>query len=320
MHLIDLLQNLVEMPTPAKTMVISGLVADSRRVGHGNLFALNGTSDDGYNYSKHAINSGAVAILGDSRPFDNDIKKLAKASNVILLNYENPRWVMSQAAARYWPKRPNMVTAVTGTNGKTSTAEFLRQIWRRASWKTATLGTLGIIGSDSFSKKDSILDLPQLTTPDCLSLHSIINDLSKAGMTRLALEASSHGLEQYRLDGLEIHVAGFTNLSRDHLDHHLDMGAYFSSKLRLFTELLKPGGCAVINLDDPFSEKILEQIVTREIVVKTFGYSEKADFCIKSISPSGDGLDMVVNHQGKTWNIPLALSGPFKRLMRSVRR
>ena len=150
----------------------------------------------------------------------------------------------------------------------------------------------------------AILSLPPLTTPDSISLHAAISPLAKAGVTHLAFEASSYGLAQYRLDGMNIHLAGFTNLSRDHLDHHADMERYFAAKLRLFTELLSEGGCAAINLDDPHSKPILEALEDRAIVVKTFGYSKDADFNITSITPSGDGLNIQINHRGQTWNIP----------------
>lgn len=137
---------------------------------------------------------------------------------------------MALAAARFWPSQPRMIAAVTGTNGKTSTAEFLRQLWRRATWKSITFGTLGVTGASTLKINGILPGLPALTTPDCLSLHAVVSQLADAGATHMALEASSQGLEQNRLDGLDIHIAAFTNISRDHLDYHNDMDSYFCPK------------------------------------------------------------------------------------------
>jgi len=230
------------------------------------------------------------------------------------LQCDNPRHVMAKMAARVWPSQPGVVAAVTGTNGKTSTTEFLRQLWQRATWQAVAVGTLGVTGTDMIKSGGAILSLPPLTTPDSISLHGTIAPLAKAGVTHLAIEASSHGLSQYRLDGMNIHLAAFTNLSHDHLDHHADMDSYFAAKIRLFTELLSEGGCAAINLDDPHSAAIIRALKDRAIVVKTFGYAEDADFHITSITPAGDGLNMRVIYNGHSWDIPLALSGTFQAI------
>ena len=316
MHLTDLLNGLTTDPITAGTdALITGIEVDSRRIHAGNLFvSLPGTAYDGRKFIAEAIAAGAIAILTDNRPLDSDIASIAADAGVPLLIADNPRHSMAIAAARYWSSQPGMIAAVTGTNGKTSTAEFLRQLWQRATWQAIAVGTLGITGTEAVTIDGKLLDLPSLTTPDSLSLHAALSPLSKAGITHLALEASSHGLEQHRLDGLNIHVAGFTNLSRDHLDHHNDMDEYFAAKLRLFTALLKEGGGAVINLDDAYASSIIDSLKHRAIVIKTFGFSKEADFQIQSITPVGDGLDMKVIYQDHLWHIPLALSGTFQAL------
>jgi len=315
LHLTDLCHQLITIPERAGMINVTGLSVDSQRVAAGHVFfALAGTQRNGREFIGDAVNAGAVAVVTDAEPVAGEITKLAKDAAIPILQCENPRRVMALMAARYWTPQPGMVGAVTGTNGKTSTTEFLRQLWQRATWSAVAVGTLGITGTELVKSSGALLSLPPLTTPDSISLHATIAPLSKAGVTHLALEASSHGLEQYRLDGLNIHIAAFTNLSRDHLDHHQDMDSYFAAKKRLFTALLSEGGSAVINLDDPYSQQILDSIKDRAIVVKTFGYNEKADFRILSITPSSDGLDIELAYRGETWHMPLALSGTFQAL------
>ena len=253
LHLTDLCHNLISVPADAGEVPVYGLAIDSRKVGAGDVFfAVAGSHSDGRDYIADAVKAGAVTVITDDRPFDDGPLDIGSVG-IPVLRSSNPRQVMALMAARFWSAQPDMVAAVTGTNGKTSTAEFLRQLWQRVSWRAVAMGTLGITGTEKLNFNGALLGLPSLTTPDSLSLHATINTLTEVGMTHLALEASSHGLEQHRLDGLSLHVAAFTNLSRDHLDHHTDMDSYFAAKLRLFTALLKPGGHAVINIDDPHS-------------------------------------------------------------------
>ena len=315
MHLTDLCYDLIDLPDQIGAIVVTGLAVESKRVDAGYLFfALAGSQRDGRDFIGDAISAGAVAIVTGNDPVAKDIAKLAKDAAIPILQCENPRQVMAMMAARHWPSQPGMVAAVTGTNGKTSTTEFLRQLWQRATWSAIAVGTLGITGTEVIKSDSALLSLPPLTTPDSISLHRVIAPLTKAGVTHLALEASSHGLQQYRLDGLNVHIAAFTNLSRDHLDHHHDMDSYFAAKKRLFTDLLSEGGSAVVNLDDPYSATILDSLQGRAIVIKTFGFAEDADFRILSITPSGDGLDMQVTYQDQTWDVPLALSGTFQAI------
>ena len=315
MHLTDLCHDLIDIPNQTGAIMVTGLAVDSKRVAAGNLFfALAGSHRDGRDFIGDAITAGAAAIVTGMAPLANDIAKLAQQAAIPILQCENPRRIMAKMAAIHWPSQPGIVAAVTGTNGKTSTTEFLRQLWQRATWQAIAVGTLGITGTDMIKSDGALLSLPPLTTPDSISLHATLAPLTKAGVTHLALEASSHGLEQHRLDGLNIHIAAFTNLSRDHLDHHIDMDRYFAAKHRLFSDLLSEGGAAIINLDDQFSAAIIDSLQDRAIVIKTFGYAKDADFRILSITPSGDGLDMKVVYQDQTWDIPLALSGTFQAI------
>jgi UDP-N-acetylmuramoyl-L-alanyl-D-glutamate--2,6-diaminopimelate ligase len=315
LHLIDLCRDLIEIPVGISAIQVTGLAVDSKQVKAGDVFfAISGTHHDGRDYIKDAIEAGAVAVITNDTPLAKPLISIIKNNNILVLHCDNPRQIMARMAARFWISQPGMVAAVTGTNGKTSTTEFLRQLWQRATWPAVAVGTIGITGTDMIKTNGAMLSLPPMTTPDSISLHGAIAPLAKAGVTHLALEASSHGLAQYRLDGMNIHLAAFTNLSRDHLDHHTDMESYFAAKLRLFTELLSEGGCAAINLDDPHSEVIIKALKDRAIVVKTFGYAKEADFHIKSITPAGDGLNMRVIYDSQSWEIPLALSGTFQAI------
>jgi len=310
LRLTDLLDNLAPLPKDAAGIDIGGLAVNSTMVKAGDLFfALPGTARDGRDFINDAVAKGALAIVTDDRAMD---KKTKPAIPVI--HTPNPRNVMARAAARFWPRQPGMIAAVTGTNGKTSTVEFMRQIWARVNWSARSLGTIGLRGTDPHKTDKTLPEIANLTTPDSLSLHAALASLAAHGVTHLALEASSHGLEQHRLDGLGIHVAGFTNLSRDHLDHHPDMAGYFAAKARLFEDLLIEGGSAVINIDDNYGKQLVERIKDRPVVIKTFGTSKAADFHIERVTTTDSGLDLVLSYQGTRWHIPLALAGTFQAM------
>jgi len=310
LRLTDLLANLAPVPASAASCEVSGLAVDSAKTKPGNLFfALQGTVRDGRDYIDDALANGALAIITD----DRTLNKTPKAG-VSIIQVANPRRVMARAAARFWPQQPSMMAAVTGTNGKTSTVEFMRQLWTRVNWQAASIGTIGVRGVTQPKKAGAIPDLPYLTTPDSISMHNTLAAITKTGVTHLALEASSHGLQQCRLDGLNIHVAGFTNLSRDHLDHHNDMDSYFAAKMRLFETLLIEGGAAVVNGDDPYGKALLDRIKDRPIVIKTFGTGADADFHIDEITTTDAGLDLKITYQGRRWHIPLALAGTFQAM------
>ena len=219
---------------------ITGVTSDSREVRPGFLFAaLPGLATDGRYFVDDAVARGATAILV---PEASDADAVADRVQVVV--DAAPRRRLAEICARFYPERPETCVAVTGTNGKTSAVAFARQIWGAIGLPAAAIGTLGVVGPSGRRAG-------ALTTPDPVSLHRELAALAGAGVERAALEASSHGLAQSRLDGLRLAAAGFTNLSRDHLDYHVSFDAYRAAKLRLFDELLPPGGTAVLNADSP---------------------------------------------------------------------
>ncbi|WP_311274180.1 UDP-N-acetylmuramoyl-L-alanyl-D-glutamate--2,6-diaminopimelate ligase [Methylobacterium sp. WCS2018Hpa-22] len=235
---------------PASSAIVTGITADSRRVVPGGVFvAVPGTRVDGKVFAAKAFADGAVAILGEGdRP-------AGLPAEALWIPVPDVRRALALAAARFSLRQPETVIAVTGTSGKSSVADFVRQILSRLSLPSASLGTVGVV-------TDRGAEYGSLTTPDPVSLHEILARLADDGITHLSMEASSHGIEQRRLDGVRLAVAGFTNLGRDHLDYHPTIEDYLQAKLRLFTTLLPAGRPAVINADGPYSERVIE--VARE--------------------------------------------------------
>ncbi len=231
-------------PLPHDPEII-GLSADSRAVKPGFLFAaLSGTRHRGSDFIADAVRHGAVAVLAEP-----EAAPAAEAFHVALVADANPRRRLALMAAQFFGHQPKTVAAVTGTNGKTSVAAFTRQIWTQLGRRAASIGTLGVIA-------DGVSTDLHHTTPDPVSLHRALAALADAGIDHLALEASSHGLDQCRLDGVVIAAAAFTNLTRDHFDYHASVEAYFKAKARLFDTLLPAGGAAVINADAPEAEAL----------------------------------------------------------------
>jgi UDP-N-acetylmuramoyl-L-alanyl-D-glutamate--2,6-diaminopimelate ligase len=223
MRLRDLFSSDVPIDPQADAVAVTGLAVDSRAVRPGDLFfALAGHKTDGARFIDAAIAAGAVAVAGDHPP--------QGASRVPFIVTENPRRALALAAAKFYPRQPATIAAVTGTSGKTSVAAFTRQIWQRLGHESASIGTIGLV-----SPKRTIYG--SLTTPDPIALHRQLDEIARERVTHLAFEASSHGLDQYRLDGVRIKAAGFTNLSRDHMDYHPDVAHYLAAKLRLFRDL-----------------------------------------------------------------------------------
>ncbi|MFN3623525.1 MAG: Mur ligase family protein, partial [Hyphomicrobium sp.] len=215
------------VPAGAANIEVAGLASDSRNVRPGYVFAaLPGSKADGARFIADAVSKGAVAIL---TALDAEV---TGAGDIPVVRSTEPRRALALMAARFFGLlQPETVVAVTGTSGKTSVADFTRQIYAALGHKAASLGTIGVIKSDSAV-------YGSLTTPDPVSLHKTLAELAAEGITHLAFEASSHGLDQHRLDGVRIKAAAFTNLGRDHLDYHPTVAEYLTAKLRLFTELL----------------------------------------------------------------------------------
>jgi len=280
---------------------ITGLTADSRLVQPGFLFAaLPGGRADGRDYIADAVRRGAVCVLAaPGTPLPGE----ALASQVPLIADDNPRRRFALMAARFYGRQPNVVCAVTGTNGKTSVVSFLRQIWTRLGHAAASLGTLGV-AAPALERTGS------LTTPDPVSLHAVLADLADSGVKRLAMEASSHGLDQFRLDGVRIAGAAFTNLTRDHLDYHGTMEAYLQAKLRLFSELAEPGGAAVICADDPHADRVARIATGHRLRVTTYGRAGE-DLRIVARESTAEGQRLVVLADGVRREVMLPLAGDF---------
>ncbi|UUX52260.1 UDP-N-acetylmuramoyl-L-alanyl-D-glutamate--2,6-diaminopimelate ligase [Nisaea acidiphila] len=280
---------------------IAGLTADSRDVKPGYLFAaLAGSNLDGRKFITDAVRRGAVAVLAenDTDPVETDIT---------LISDDNPRRRLAVMAARFYGRQPETVAAVTGTSGKTSTVEFVRRIWAALGEKSASLGTLGITtetGSEG----------PGLTTPDPVALHAALAGLADGGIDHLAMEASSHGLDQFRLDGVKVNVAAFLNLSHEHLDYHRTMADYLKAKAGLFERVLQADGTAVLCADAPQSAELAEIAAERGIRVLTFGRKCGSDFRITDWAPTQTGQRLTIVHQGLEHSVDLPLIGAFQAM------
>ena len=277
---------------------ILGLTSDSREVEPGFLFAaLMGDRSDGADFIGDAIARGAAAVLappGTKFP----------GGGVPVIIDENPRRALAQLAARFYPQRPQTAVAVTGTNGKTSVVGFARQIWQRLGHRAASIGTLGVHGPD-FERT------LRHTTPEPVALHRHLAELVEAGVSHVAVEASSHGLNQSRLDAMPLVAAGFTNLSRDHLDYHPDARAYLATKMRLFTEVMGPEGVAVLNADSHEYPEIVAACRGRGQRILAYG-RHGADIRVTGLRPNGGGQYLDLRVDGADYRLHLPLLGDFQ--------
>ncbi len=282
-------------------MQIAGLALDSRLVKPGYLFAaLPGTKYDGLQFVPDALERGARALL-----VAEDARLPALPEGVAVVRSENPARALAHIAARFYVHQPVTIVAVTGTNGKSSVAEFTRQIWAFMGFRAAAMGTLGVVGPD-------LDDLNvRHTTPDVITLHEMLAKMRLRGISHVAMEASSHGLAQYRMDGVRLTAGGFTNLSRDHLDYHGDMDAYFEAKMRLFEELLHPPAAAVVNMDAAEGAEVVRRAAKRGLMV--FGAGEAGE-SLKLVSRRLEGLGQHLHMQTarREYRIFLPLVGAFQ--------
>lgn len=275
---------------------IVGLTADSREVRPGFLFAaLPGTKADGRTFVAQAVALGAVAVLARAG---------TDADGAVLVPDAEPRRAFALMAARFHGRQPDVMAAVTGTNGKTSVACFTRQIWTRLGLPAASLGTLGVTWP-----KGEIAG--GLTTPDPASLHATLARLATDGVTHAAFEASSHGLDQFRLDGVRLRAAAFTNLTRDHLDYHADMERYARAKLRLFDELLPAGGTAVLNADSDLAPRLVALCTARGHRMLTYGAGGR-ELRLVETRPTPDGQTLTIEVEGRRHTVRLPLAGAFQ--------
>jgi UDP-N-acetylmuramoyl-L-alanyl-D-glutamate--2,6-diaminopimelate ligase len=277
---------------------IRGITADSRTVGPGFLFAaLAGSRTDGRRFIAEAVAKGAAAVLAPSEA------AVEVPATVSLVRSGDPRRSLALMAARLHPRQPKTIVAVTGTNGKTSVAEFTRQILAACGRQAASLGTIGVI------KPDGAV-YGSLTTPDPVTLHATLDRLARDGVTHLALEASSHGLDQRRLDGVRLRAAAFTNLGRDHLDYHATAEDYLAAKLRLW-ELLEPGQSAVVNADGPAAAAAIAAARARGLKVMTVGF-EGETLRLAKLCRDGFRQILVVTHKGVPYQVTLPLIGGYQ--------
>lgn len=276
--------------------VVTGLAIDHRKIAPGTIFgAFVGEKFNGEDFIPAAIAAGAIAVV--ARP-------QAPVAGAVHIADANPRRAFAHIAARFFHRFPATCAAVTGTNGKTSTVEMTRQLWRMAGFHAASIGTLGITTSNDSASTG-------LTTPDIVTFLSNMAGLAAEGVTHAAFEASSHGLDQYRTEGLPVQAAAFTNLSHDHLDYHGTMEAYLAAKLRLFTDVVEPDGAAVIWTDDAYSAAVVDAVKARGIGLLTVGRAG-ADLRLVSREPTQLGQSLVIAAGDATHKVDLPLIGAYQ--------
>ncbi len=286
----------VRLPDGAGGIRITGLTSDSRVVKPGYLFAaLPGSSVDGAKFIPQAIAAGAVAILAAEG---------VAANGAVVVNSSNPRQAFARAAAHFFGRQPDLIVAVTGTSGKTSVASFVREIWSAMGIRAASLGTVGVVSPSGTRELEH-------TTPDPVSMQEAVAALADDHVNHLAIEASSHGLDQFRLDGLRLSAGGFTNLSHDHLDYHPSVESYFNAKMRLFEELLPPGAPAVINVDTEHGRAAAARCKRRGLDVLPVG-SEGTAFRLIDVLNEGFGQRLDVDVRGARYRVQLPLVGAFQ--------
>jgi UDP-N-acetylmuramoyl-L-alanyl-D-glutamate--2,6-diaminopimelate ligase len=278
---------------------LKGVSADSRTVKPGELFvAVAGVKDDGLRFVGQALAAGAAAIMAERVP------QTPLPPDVAFVRVHDARHSLALAAAKFFPGQPQVIVAVTGTSGKTSVAAFTRQIWAALRCEAASIGTVGLV-----SRRREVYG--SLTTPDPVALHREIDALAHEGVTHLAIEASSHGLDQHRLDGVRIAAGGFTNISRDHLDYHPSMADYLAAKLRLFTDLVDRGGAAVIDVDHEHADAVVACATQRRLRLLTVGRKGAG---IRLLENTIDGFAQTLHavHAGNDYKLRLPLVGDFQ--------
>ncbi len=277
---------------------IAGLSSDSRTVQPGMLFfALAGTKADGADYAADAAARGALAVVAA-------MGRTNGAVSVPVIEVEDPRRALALAAAKFYGAQPDTMVAVTGTSGKTSVAAFTRQIWEHAGFAAASIGTTGVVapGRNEYGS---------LTTPDPVALHKLLAELAGAGVTHASMEASSHGLDQHRLDGVRLAAGAFTNLGRDHMDYHPTVEEYHAAKMRLFRDLLPRGMPAIVFADDPWSQATIDAATVAGIEVLTVG--RKGTFLkLNRVEHERAKQRAEIVHDGEIYEIDLPLAGDFQ--------
>ena len=298
--LFDLLKN---VPEKILNHNVNGISGNSKNVKNDYVFvAIKGIQFNGSDFINEAKENGAFLIITDK----------SEDKTVISTNEISTRLVYTILLASFYNKQPKEIIGVTGTNGKTSTVEFCRQLWVQAGWKAASMGTLGIKIENGLNK--SFLKSPKqnLTTFDPGELYKELCSLEHQEISHLALEASSHGLDQFRLDSVKFTGAIFTNLSHDHLDYHKNIENYFHCKKRLFTEILQKNSSIAINIDDDFGKRLFNEIKNNRHIIVTFGKSSDADVKIISKKQNDQNIDLVIGYKNKIYNSTIGMIGEFQ--------
>ncbi len=275
---------------------VAGLAFDSRKTAPGDVFfALAGAKDDGFQHIAQAVAKGAAAVVAE---------RWTEVPNAAFVRVADARAALAHAAARFYPREPESIVAVTGTSGKTSVVAFVRQVWRALGLKAASIGTLGVVS-------DPLTVYGSLTTPDPIALHELLDRLAALGVTHLAIEASSHGLDQKRLDGVRLRAGAFTNLTRDHMDYHATVEDYLAAKLRLFRDLLPDGAPAVIDADSAIAPRVIAAAKTRGLEAVTVG--EKGE-TIRLVSTARDRFssNLELEFGGRRRRVKFPLPGGFQ--------
>jgi UDP-N-acetylmuramoyl-L-alanyl-D-glutamate--2,6-diaminopimelate ligase len=299
MKLREILPPDAEFDAHLADLDVGGVTADSRAAKSGDAFvAVAGGKADGLQFVAAAIAAGAIAIVAERPP------QAPLPANVAFMRVGNARRALALMAAKFHPRQPRVIAAVTGTSGKTSVAAFTRQIWTALGYRAASIGTIGVVSPRGET-------YGSLTTPDPVELHRSIDALAGDGVTHLAIEASSHGLDQFRLDGLRIAAGGFTNITRDHLDYHQTFEAYFAAKLRLFEALLDRGAAAIIDVDHDHADAVLAAATAHGLSILSVGRSGTG---IRLVEAKIDGFAQVLRleHDGKSFAVRLPLVGEFQ--------
>jgi len=277
---------------------VTGIASDSRKVKRGDLFvAVPGNKADGLTFVVQAVAAGAVAVMAERAP-----ENLPRT--VAFVRAANVRRALALAAARIHPRQPRVIAGVTGTSGKTSVAAFTRQIWTALGHEAASVGTIGLVTPRQET-------YGSLTTPDPIELARTLDRLAEDGITHLAMEASSHGLDQHRIDGVRVTVGGFTNLTRDHMDYHATEEAYLAAKLILFERIVVPEGAAVVASDNTHADRVIGAAAARGLRVLTVGRNATG---VRLIESQIDGFSQTLSleHDGKVYRVRLPLVGAFQ--------
>src|SRR5277367_4487573 len=275
---------------------IAGLAFDSRKTAPGDLFfALSGAKDDGLKHVGEALAKGAAAVVAEC---------WTETPGAAFVKVADARAALAHAAARFYPRQPETIIAVTGTSGKTSVVAFVRQIWQAVGYESASIGKIG-------SASRPLTVYGSLTTPDPIALHELLDRLAASGVTHLAMEASSHGLDQKRLDGVRLAAGAFTNLTRDHMDYHATVEDYLSAKLRLFQDLLPDGAPAVIDADSAIAPRVIATARARGLRAVTVGVKGET---IRLKSAARDGMSSALDLQfsGRSFRVNFPLAGDFQ--------